>query len=80
MNVGLPDFSKKINVFFFLKYGFPQITFFRKVKETNIHSKSFLNVILLNLVYKSTYVRKNYFFLKMVDLYTCLFCLYTCLG
>ena len=42
MNVGLPDFSKKINVFFFLKYGFPQITFFRKVKETNIHSKSFL--------------------------------------
>ncbi len=28
--------------FFFLKYIFSQITFFRKVRETNIHFKSFL--------------------------------------
>ena len=27
---------------FFLKHGVSQITFFRKVRETNIHSKSFL--------------------------------------
>ncbi len=33
------DLSKKS--FHFLKYGFSLITFFRKVKKTNIHSKSF---------------------------------------
>ena len=35
MNVSLPELSKKNYVFF-------QITFFKKVRETNIHSKSIL--------------------------------------
>ena len=32
---------------------------YRKVKETNIHCESFLNLILQILVYKSTYARKK---------------------
>ena len=45
MNFGLPDLSEKRYFFlrfFSLKYSFSQITFFGKVRETNIHSKSFL--------------------------------------
>jgi len=44
MLVSLTFLKKDIFVlrFFSLKYGFSQITFFGKVRETNIHSKSFL--------------------------------------
>jgi len=44
MLVSLTFLKKDLFVlrFFLSKYGFSQITFFRKVRETNIHSKSFL--------------------------------------
>jgi len=42
MNVGFPDLSKKDVLLFYVFsfYGFSQITFLRKVRETNIHSKN----------------------------------------
>jgi len=41
MNIGLPEFSLKKLEFFFLNYVFSQKKFLRKVREINIHSKSF---------------------------------------
>ena len=64
MNVGLPDLSKKSFFFFlrlfFLKYGFSQTTFFRKVRETNIHSKNFLKFDSAHFVIQIDRSKKNF--------------------
>ena len=66
------------------KYVFSQITFFRKVRDTNIHSESFLKFYSAHFAHKSTYIRIFFFvkkkfqlknskkknFLTFVDLYT----------
>ena len=45
---------------FFKRYVFFQISFFRKIRDTNVHSESFLKFDSLHiLVYKSKCIRKK---------------------
>ena len=55
MNVGLPDLSKK-------SYVFSQITFFRKIRETNVHSKGFYKFDSAQFGNRPMLKKRKYFF------------------